>query len=130
MSQRNFYLVGDASTIEAAHAVREKLLGNPKSGVAVGEGRHIAMPQSWDGTGETPPGWEKEYAPILQHPTDSLLRATLYDNVVQTARAGSGATRLTVQERNAVTANLADAAALDATWDGAVPASVATERIR
>lgn len=44
--------------------------GYPKKGTNVGLGPHAAVPDSWDGTGPTPPGWTKVWAKPEEHPTD------------------------------------------------------------
>ena len=63
---------GTPEEMEAARVALDKLLGYPKRGVHVGGGIHCDMPDEWDGTGPTPPGWTKSYsAPVLT--TDSKL---------------------------------------------------------
>lgn len=129
MSQRGFHVVGPAVVVQAAYDRREKLLGNPKPPVHIGGGRHVEAPETWDGTGATPPGWTKEHAPILQHPTNPALRATSMDDVVAAARTGPRSGRLNASEHAAMQADLAGAGALGAEWDGAQPAVlVARER--
>lgn len=119
MSTRNAHRIGDLATVQEAYALREKLLGNPRPGVHVGEGRHVALVASWDGTGETPAGWEREYSAIVQHPTDLALFATLCDDVVASARTDERGVRLTVQESTALANHLTAARTLASDWDGA-----------
>ena len=45
--------------------LRDKLLGRPRRGVHVGRGRHVDMPDTWDGEGRKPPGWWGDDGPIL-----------------------------------------------------------------
>lgn len=40
-------------------ATVDKALGNPRRGVHIGGGMHCDMPDTWDGTGATPPGWTR-----------------------------------------------------------------------
>lgn len=40
------------------HAIRDKLTGDLRvRGEHIGKGRHVEMPESWDGNGKVPPGW-------------------------------------------------------------------------
>lgn len=39
-------------------------LGIPKVGSHVGNGIHVNMPPTWNGTGNPPPGWTSSYAPL------------------------------------------------------------------
>lgn len=42
---------------EAAAALLDKAYALPTRGVPVGGGRHVPMPDIWDGLGPVPPGW-------------------------------------------------------------------------
>lgn len=48
---------GTEAECRAVAAAVDKALGYPRRGEHVGEGRHVVMPEAWDGTGECPPGW-------------------------------------------------------------------------
>lgn len=43
----------------------------PVRGVHCGGGRHVAMPETWDGFGSRPPGFAEFVAPVVKHQTDS-----------------------------------------------------------
>lgn len=50
---------GADAASDALQAIINKALGYPKIGTHIGGGRHCAMPGTWDGQGEVPPGWTK-----------------------------------------------------------------------
>lgn len=93
-------ITGTASEIAAAQAAADKLLGYPKKGTHIGGGIHVPMPDTWDGTGPTPPGWLKTVADPI----------TATDGTVYLAITGSEAAlsdptqlnKLTGQERAAL----------------------------
>lgn len=51
-----------ATLAEALELLRiaDKALALPAPGAHVGDGLHVPMPPTWDGSGATPPGWTKE----------------------------------------------------------------------
>lgn len=53
----------------ALQAAIDSAMGYPRKGVHVGEGRHIDIPESWDGNGNPPPGWSAHYAEIYHAET-------------------------------------------------------------
>jgi hypothetical protein len=61
------YAIGTRAECDAIKATRDKLLGPPSKGFHMGTGRHVEMPEAWDGEGEVPPGWTG-YAGPLEHP--------------------------------------------------------------
>jgi hypothetical protein len=52
-------LSGTPAEMRAAQAAMDKALGYPRKGVQVGGGIHVPMPETWDGTGDCPPGWAR-----------------------------------------------------------------------
>lgn len=67
-------------------AAIDKAYGYPRKGVHVGGGIHVDMPDTWDGTGATPPGWSKHYAPVFSaSASDAVLQ--IEDNVVSDCAA-------------------------------------------
>lgn len=52
-------LVGTLEEMREAQAAVDKALGYPRRGRHVGGGRHVGMPDTWDGQGPCPPGWTK-----------------------------------------------------------------------
>lgn len=48
---------GTLTNCQQLNAVQNKLQGLPLKGVHFGGGVHVAMPDTWDGTGAIPPGW-------------------------------------------------------------------------
>ncbi len=57
-------LVADMAEAEAMQATINKAMGYPMRGTHIGDGRHVDMPEEWDGKGDPPPGWCKNYAEI------------------------------------------------------------------
>lgn len=55
-------VVGPEASMDALNAISNKALGYPQKGVHVGDGLHVAMPDTWDGEGATPPGWTSQAA--------------------------------------------------------------------
>lgn len=50
---------GTELTNDALLAILGKALALPRKGTHVGSGLHVTMPDNWNGSGETPPGWTK-----------------------------------------------------------------------
>lgn len=46
--------LAQANELRAAFA---KVAPAPEKGAHVGKGRHVPMPETWDGNGKVPPGW-------------------------------------------------------------------------
>jgi hypothetical protein len=54
-------VTGAEAEMDALNAIVSKALGYPRPGVHVGGGRHVDMPEQWDGRGDAPLGWTKQY---------------------------------------------------------------------
>lgn len=48
---------GNSAALEAAAALLDKAYGYPLRGTHIGTGKHVGMPDTWDGLGRVPPGW-------------------------------------------------------------------------
>lgn len=53
---------GTPAEMRAVQRAADKALGYPRRGVQVGGGIHVAMPETWDGKGECPPGWTSTFS--------------------------------------------------------------------
>ena len=55
----------------------------PSRGVHVGRGRHVDIPDTWDGAEPCPPGWTRGHQPTA-HPTEpTQLRVTLPSSTLE-----------------------------------------------
>lgn len=48
---------GTLANCQQLNVIQNKMQGLPLKGRHVGGGVHVPMPDTWDGTGATPPGW-------------------------------------------------------------------------
>jgi hypothetical protein len=70
-------LTGSPEEMLTAQRAIDKALGYPRKGLRVGGGRHVPMPETWDGTGECPPGWTATAsAPVLDKDGAAYLAIT------------------------------------------------------
>lgn len=84
----------------------DKALGYPKPGVRVGGGIHVPMPDTWDGTGATPPGWTKSASAVwVASPTDAAV--PLSDALAAELQSPEAQAKLTGPERAAVATAIA-----------------------
>lgn len=92
--------------MDALVATIDKALGYPKPGVRVGGGIHVPMPDTWDGTGPTPPGWTKSASAVwVASPTDAAV--PLSDSVAAELQRPDSQARLTGSERAAIAVAIA-----------------------
>lgn len=52
-------ILGTEVTLDAVRLLLDVAMGYPRKGMHLGGGRHVDMPDTWDGQGATPPGWTK-----------------------------------------------------------------------
>lgn len=87
---------------------QDKLLQYPKKGTRVGGGKHVPMPDTWDGIGPVPPGWTSYLGSSVKHPTLPTW-STPIEPEVTAAMANGRRARLTALEQTKMTADLAAA---------------------
>ena len=101
---------------DALLAIISKALGYPQKGAHVGGGAHVNMPATWDGTGNTPPGWTKQ--PTANWVNTALDSAIPITDAMATALQQPGAlANLSGAEQTVLSAALATRANKD--LDGA-----------
>lgn len=94
---------GTEAQMVALQDVIDKALGYPRKGVSIGTIRRLDIPETWDGTGPTPPGWTKTATnPWVLTATDAVL--PIPDELATELQAPPAQARLTAAERAAVTA--------------------------
>jgi hypothetical protein len=59
---------GTLEEVAAMIAEADAEYGYPRRGKPVGKGPHPVIPETWDGTGERPPGWQVTWAYPEEHP--------------------------------------------------------------
>lgn len=98
----------------ATQAAQDKLLGYPARGTHVGAGVHVPMPDTWDGTGDCPPGWTATHARVEKHPARDEWAVELHPDLPGEVTRNGG--RLTAGERGQLLAASMVARDLPADW--------------
>jgi hypothetical protein len=84
---------------DAINALINKALRYPRKGTPVGAGPHVVMPDTWDGSGDCPPGWTAQAVSVAVGGTVELpLPAT----IVAELQLPASQARLTAAERTQV----------------------------
>jgi len=96
---------GTEAANDALNVSVNKGLGFPQRGTHVGDGVHVDMPQVWDGTGRTPPGWTSS---AVDNWTTSTLDSQLpiSDEMANKLQSPEALLRLSIDERTALQAAL------------------------
>lgn len=99
-------VVGTEAACDEVVVLANKALGFPAKGRHVGGGRHVDMPDTWDGTGPTPPGWTKTVTAVyVSSPTDAAVPVS--DTLAAALQDAKAQAKLTGQERAALATALA-----------------------
>lgn len=116
---------------DALVGIIDKALGYPKRGTHVGGGKHAVMPETWDGTGPTPPGWTKN-ATVSWVASAASAAVPVPDSLATQLQRPESLARLSVAERNTLSAAIAGRVNVDTEAGGHTPkasaASQAAER--
>jgi hypothetical protein len=88
---------GTEAANDALNDVVSKAMALPAAGTHIGGGRHVDMPQTWDGQGTPPPGWTKRATAnyVINASTAAL---PLEDSLVTLLQGGQAQSRLTGPE--------------------------------
>lgn len=96
---------GTEAQMVALQATIDKALSYPRAGVSVGTIRRLAVPETWDGTGPTPPGWTRTATiPWVNSATDAVL--PIPDDLAAELQSAPAQARLSAAERAAVSGAL------------------------
>jgi hypothetical protein len=94
---------GTEAQMVALQATIDKALGYPRKGVSVGSIRQLNVPDTWDGTGPTPPGWTRTATvPWTNSAADAVL--PLPDDLAAELQGAPAQARLSAAEKGAITA--------------------------
>lgn len=77
--------------------IMDKALSFPAAGVHIGEGIHVNMPESWDGTGEVPEGWTLTTTIILTE--EDAVAFKISDNIKAELLKSDRQSKLTETEK-------------------------------
>lgn len=125
MSKAIRVATGTEAEMDALRVTVDKALGFPRKGTHVGRGPHVAMPDTWDGTGPTPSGWGKSASvPWVASATDTVL--PIPDDLAAELQSAPAQARLTAGERSAVSAAIAARGLV--VLDGRTPKASAAEK--
>lgn len=103
-------ITGTETELEAARASIDKALSLPQKGTHVGGGRHVTMPDTWDGTGACPPGWTGTSSLVrVKTATDAILPVGDY----VAALDQNALSKLTTQEKTDLQTKLSTAVQKD-----------------
>lgn len=97
---------GTKADLDDYAAKRDKLLGYPSRGVQVGGGIHVALPVSWNGLGNCPPGWTATHSRVDESADKTSYETDEGRELVTVALTDARASRLTPAERAALIARL------------------------
>lgn len=114
---------GTEAEMSALQVVIDKALGFPRKGTHVGgRGVYVNMPDTWDGTGPTPPGWAASATvPWVATPLDAVL--PLPDDIAAELQAVPVQARLSASERLSISSAIASRPAV--VLDGRTPKTAA-----
>jgi hypothetical protein len=116
---------GNEAAMDALSAIIDKALVFPRVGTNVGGGIHVQMPATWDGQGETPPGWTKRATTVwVASATDAAV--PLSDAMATELQRAGAQARLTGPERATLAAAIASRT--DAELDGRTPKAEAARQ--
>jgi hypothetical protein len=73
-------LVTDTLEAEILQTTINKVMGYPMRGTHVGDGRHIDIVDEWDGKGELPLGWCKNYVEIYDAELEQQIALPIAEN--------------------------------------------------
>jgi len=108
------------ATNDSLNAIVNKALGHPKIGTHQGDGLHVNMPPTWDGSGRTPPGWTKQVvANYVVSPADSAL--PIPDALATQLQSAPAQALLTVGEQTTLAAAITGRVTVDLDAGGHVP---------
>lgn len=110
--------VGTEAEADSLIAIVDKALGYPRKGTHAGRGPHVQMPDTWDGKGETPPGWTKR-ATSNWIATASDACVPIPDTLAAELQRPANLAKLTAGE--ATTLNTALASRVNVELDGRTP---------
>jgi hypothetical protein len=92
---------GTEAQMVALQATIDKALGYPRKGTSIGTIVRLNVPETWDGTGPTPPGWTRTATiPWVNSATDAVL--PLPDDLAAELQTAPAQARLSAAERTAV----------------------------
>lgn len=122
---------GTEAQMDALRVLVDKALAYPRKGTHVGRGPHVAMPDTWDGTGPTPLGWAKSATvPWVASASDAVL--PIPDDLAAELQGAPAQARLTGPERASVASAIAGrgSTVLDGRTPKANAAQGAAEEVR
>jgi hypothetical protein len=122
---------GTEAQMDALRVIVDKALGYPRKGTHVGSGPHVPMPETWDGTGPTPPGWAKSATvPWVTNASNVVL--PLPDDLAAELQSAPAQARLSASERTTVANAIASRGqtVLDGRTPKANAAQGAAEQVR
>ncbi len=113
---------------DALNAIVSKALGYPVIGVNIGNGPHVAMPPTWNGSGQCPPGWTKQaIANYVASPASAAL--PIPDTLATQLQAGPAQARLTGPEQATLAAAIAGRSLVDLDVGGLLPKASAAAKV-
>lgn len=111
---------GTEAANDSLNAIVNKALAHPKVGSHIGGGAHVNMPPTWDGTGQTPPGWTKQaIANYVASPTTAAL--PISDALAAQLQAAPAQALLSAPEQATLAAAIAGRVVVDLDAGGLVP---------
>ncbi len=118
---------GTEAANDALNDVVSKAMALPAAGAHIGGGRHVDMPQTWDGQGATPPGWTKRATAnyVINASTAAL---PLEDSLVTILQGGQAQARLTGPEIATLAQAIAGRVTVDLDAGGYVPKASAVAK--
>ena len=111
---------GTALAMSTLSGICDKDLGMPQVGTHIGGGIHCAMPQTWDGTGATPPGWTKKFSPLWTQ-TALIAAVIISDADAAILQLPANLARLTAPEASTLNTAIAGRSLIDLDAGGYVP---------
>lgn len=119
MTKPRTVVIGAELANEALRTVVDRALGFPMKAMRVGRGPWVVSPDTWDGSGATPPGWTRTAVDLHVGAVDSALE--IPDAFVTALQSPQAQSRLSVADRATLTAAIATRATIDLPASGYAP---------